>query len=64
MREKADKIPVSLMELGIQPQQRVLMQLPNWSEFVYTYFALQIIGAIVVLLLPRHAQLEINHLCQ
>ncbi|UCE35148.1 MAG: AMP-binding protein [Deltaproteobacteria bacterium] len=64
VREKADKLAVSLMELGIQPQQRVLMQLPNWSEFVYTYFALQKIGAIVVLLLPRHAQLEINHLCQ
>jgi len=64
VREKADRLAVGLMELGIQPQQRVLIQLPNWSEFVYTYFALQKIGAVVVLLLPRHAQLEINHFCQ
>lgn len=63
LREKVDRLAISLMKLGIKKQDRVLLQLPNWGEFVYSYFALQKIGAIVVLLLPRHAQLEINHLC-
>lgn len=63
VREKADKLAVGLMRLGIKKQERVLLQLPNWHEFVYSYFALQKIGAIVVLLIPRHAQTEINHLC-
>ncbi|MFC1991683.1 (2,3-dihydroxybenzoyl)adenylate synthase [Chloroflexota bacterium] len=63
LREKVDRLAISLMKLGIKKQDRVLLQLPNWSEFVYSYFALQKIGAIVVLLLPRHAKLEINHLC-
>jgi len=64
LREKVDRLAIGLMELGIKKQERVLLQLPNWSEFVYSYFALQKIGAITVLLLPRHAQLEINHLCR
>ena len=64
LREKVDRLAIGLMKLGIKKQDPVLLQLPNWSEFVYSYFALQKIGAIAVLLLPRHAQLEINHLCR
>ncbi len=50
------------MNLGIKPRDRVFLQLPNWHEYVYSFFALQKIGAIVVLLIPRHNQIEINHL--
>jgi 2,3-dihydroxybenzoate-AMP ligase len=64
LREKVDRLAIGLMKLGIEPTDRVLLQLPNWGEFVYSYFALQKIGAIVVLMLPRHNQLEINHLAQ
>ena len=39
-RERADRLAVGLMELGIEPLDRVLVQLPNWSEFVPAYFAL------------------------
>lgn len=63
LREKIDRLAIALIKLGIEKQDRVLLQLPNWSEFVYSYFALQKIGAIVVLLVPRHSQMEINHLC-
>jgi 2,3-dihydroxybenzoate-AMP ligase/mycobactin salicyl-AMP ligase len=63
LREKVDRLAVGFMKLGIKKQDRVLLQLPNWGEFVYSYFALQKIGAIVVLLHPRHAPLEINHFC-
>jgi 2,3-dihydroxybenzoate-AMP ligase len=61
-REKTNKLAVGLMDLGIQPLERVLVQLPNWNEFVIAYFALQKIGAIVVLLIDRYRQFEINHL--
>jgi 2,3-dihydroxybenzoate-AMP ligase len=61
-REKTNKLAIGLMELGIQPSDRVLVQLPNWNEFVYAYFALQKIGAIPVLLIDRYRQFEINHL--
>jgi 2,3-dihydroxybenzoate-AMP ligase/mycobactin salicyl-AMP ligase len=62
VREMTDRLAIGLMELGIKTMERVLVQLPNWSEFVYSYFALQKIGAIPVLLIDRYRPYEINHL--
>lgn len=61
-REKADRLAIGLMGLGIRPLDRVLIQLPNWSEFVSAYFACQKIGAITVLLVDRYRQHEIERL--
>jgi len=63
-REMADRLAIGLMDLGIKARDRVLLHLPNWNEFVYSYFALQKIGAIPVLLIDRYRQYEINHLCR
>jgi len=62
VRGMVDRLAISLMDLGIKAMDRVLVQLPNWSEFVYSYFALQKIGAIPVLLIDRYRPYEINHL--
>jgi non-ribosomal peptide synthetase component E (peptide arylation enzyme) len=43
---------------------RVLLQLPNWYEFVVAYFAIHTMGGIVVLLNSRNTQFEIDHLCR
>ena len=64
MRERVDRLALGLMDLGIQPKDRVLIQLPNWNEFACAYFAVQKIGAIVVLLIDRYRQHEINHLAK
>jgi len=61
-REKTDRLAVGLMDLGIRPLDRVLVQLPNWNEFPVAYFALQKIGAVAVLLIDRYRQYEIDHL--
>jgi len=61
-RKKTNKLAIGLIGLGIQPLDRVLVQLPNWNEFVFAYFALQKIGAIPVLLIDRYRHLEINNL--
>ena len=61
-RDKTNKLAIGLIDLGIQTLDRVLVQLPNWNEFVFAYFALQKIGAIPVLLIDRYRQLEINNL--
>ncbi len=61
-RERTNRLALSLLDLGIAPRDRVLIQLPNWSEFVLAYFAVQKIGAIVVLLIDRYRQYEIGHL--
>ncbi|MCX7857499.1 MAG: AMP-binding protein [Deltaproteobacteria bacterium] len=62
VREKVNRLALGLLELGIKKTERVLLQLPNWSEFVFAYFALQKIGAIPVLLIDRYRQYEVNHL--
>jgi len=50
------------MKLGIKPRDWVLLQFPNWYEYILTFFAMQKIGAATMLLIPRHNQSEINHL--
>ncbi len=61
-RAKVDTLAIGFMNLGINPRDRVLVQLPNWNEFALAYFALQKIGAIPVLLIDRYRQYEISHL--
>jgi non-ribosomal peptide synthetase component E (peptide arylation enzyme) len=62
LREKVDRLAIGLVGLGIQKHDFVLLQIPNWHEYVIAFFAVQKIGAIAVLVLPRHTELEINHL--
>ena len=63
-RDRADRLAVSLIGLGIQPTDRVLVQLPNWKEFAIAFFALQKIGAIDVLLIDRYRPYEIKHMAE
>src|SRR5271157_179209 len=62
LREGVDRLAVGLMKLRIEQGDAVLLQLPNWAEYVYAYFALQKIGAIPVVLISGYKQLEVGHL--
>ena len=62
LRDKVNKLAVGLISLGIKKGDAVLLQLPNWAEYVYSYFALQKIGAIPVVLISGYKQLEVGHL--
>ena len=61
LRRAVDRLALGLIKLGIKTGEMVLVQLPNWHEYMFAFFALQKIGAIPVLLIPRHNQSEINH---
>jgi 2,3-dihydroxybenzoate-AMP ligase len=61
-REQSKRLAVGLMRLGIKSRDRVLIQLPNWSDFVPAYFALQRVGAIPVMLIDRYRAHEIERL--
>jgi len=63
LRDKVERLAIGLLKLGIKKGDCVLLQLPNWAEFVYSFFALQKIGAVIVLLVPQHAYIEINQFC-
>jgi 2,3-dihydroxybenzoate-AMP ligase len=63
LRNKVDRLAISFMKIGIKPKDWVLLQFPNWHEYILAFFAMQKIGALTLLLIPRHNQSEINHLC-
>jgi 2,3-dihydroxybenzoate-AMP ligase/mycobactin salicyl-AMP ligase len=63
LRNKVDRLAIGLINLGIRPHDWVLLQFPNWHEYILAFFAMQKIGALTVLLIPRHNQSEVNHLC-
>lgn len=61
LRRDAMLLASRLLALGIEPLQRVVVQLPNLPEFVVVYFALARIGAIPVLALRAHRHAEVRH---
>jgi 2,3-dihydroxybenzoate---[aryl-carrier protein] ligase len=55
-----DNLALNLLELGLQPLDRVVPTLPNVAEFVLLYVALQKIGCIPIAALVTHRFLEVN----
>jgi len=55
------RLAVALLDLGLKPRERVVMQLPNVPEFVIAYLALNWIGAIPVMALRAHRHAELRH---
>lgn len=62
--QAVDRLACGFVEAGIRPFDRVVVQLPNIPEFVYTYFALTRVGAIPVTALRAHRHTEVRHFLQ
>ena len=60
LSERSERLALVLLELGLRPLDRVVVQLPNTAVFAYLYFALLRIGAPPVLALPGHRKREIS----
>ncbi len=60
LREKVRKAALVFLKLGLGKESPVLLQIPNSAEAVYVYLALDMIGAVPVLCLPRHGQRELE----
>ncbi len=58
--ERAARLALNLLDVGLKPLDRVVVQLPNVVEFSYLYFALQKIGCTPVMALVSHRYLEIS----
>ena len=58
--ERATRLALNLLDEGLQPRDRVVVQLPNVVEFAYLYFALQKIGCIPIMALPTHRYREMS----
>ncbi len=61
-KNQVDQMAVHLLRLGIEKEDRVGLQLPNWWEFICLRFALHRIGAISIPLPPDWRQREIGYI--
>jgi 2,3-dihydroxybenzoate-AMP ligase len=57
---RATNVALNLLDEGLRPLDRVVVQLPNVVEFAYLYFALQKIGCIPIMALPTHRFREMS----
>jgi non-ribosomal peptide synthetase component E (peptide arylation enzyme) len=62
LRRQVDIMAYNLILNGLKPGDLALLQLPNLPEFVISYFAMQKIGVVTVLLTVNHTAREIGHL--
>ena len=64
LNERATRLALNLLDEGLQPLDRMVVQLPNVVEFAYLYFALQKIGCIPIMALPTHRYREMNQFAE
>ncbi|MCI0766948.1 (2,3-dihydroxybenzoyl)adenylate synthase [Bacillus sp. TL12] len=61
---RVDRLAAGFLSLGIKQTDRVVLQLPNITEFFEVCFALFRIGALPVFALPSHRSSEISYFCE
>ncbi|MDW8806521.1 AMP-binding protein [Streptomyces scabiei] len=64
LAQRADAAASRLAALGLRPDDRIVVQLPNTVEFVILTYACLRLGAIPVMALPGHRRHEIGHLVE
>ena len=60
--QKVTSLAWGMMNLGLKPTERVMLQLPNSLDFFYAYWACQVAGLISVMCLPPHRERELMYL--
>jgi cyclohexanecarboxylate-CoA ligase len=61
LRDQALRLAVGFRRLGVQPGDRVAVQIPNWAEFGLLTVALNRAGAIVVPIMPIYRAEEVGY---
>lgn len=62
LRARVDHVAARLGELGIGRGDVVTIQLPNWAEFAYVFFALERLGAIANQIGPDFRSREVEYI--
>ena len=60
LADRSETVARALVDLGLRPLDRVVVQLPNTVLFASLYIALQHIGAIPIMALPSHRYREVE----
>ncbi|WP_211745684.1 (2,3-dihydroxybenzoyl)adenylate synthase [Paenibacillus sp. Marseille-Q4541] len=64
LHQEVEQLAAGLIHLGIQKEDRIVVQLPNIGELLVVIFALFRIGALPVFALPSHRQSEIFYISE
>jgi non-ribosomal peptide synthetase component E (peptide arylation enzyme) len=64
LAERADAVALRLAGLGLRPDDRLVVQLPNTAEFVILTYACLRLGVIPVMALPGHRRHEVGYLVE
>jgi 2,3-dihydroxybenzoate-AMP ligase/mycobactin salicyl-AMP ligase len=65
LKEKVDRLAYELIQTyRLSPGDRVMLQLPNWPEFLIAHLAIQRAGLVMVLLTVNHSLAEIEHIAK
>jgi len=62
LQDCCDRMAYGLLSEGLELGDRVMLQLPNWAEFIIAHYALQKAGLVMILLTVNHTAREIAHL--
>lgn len=62
VRDRALRLAGALQSRGVEFGDRVVVQLPNWSEFAVAYLAITRIGGVIVPTMPIYRQNEISYI--
>lgn len=62
--QHVNQLANSFVKLGIQPGDKVVLHMPNTKEFMYTYFAVQRMGAIIIPINAKLVQKEIIYILE
>jgi non-ribosomal peptide synthetase component E (peptide arylation enzyme) len=62
LRERVDRVAAAFQEAGIGAGDVVTIQLPNWAEFAYAFFACERIGAVANQIGPDFRSREVEYI--
>jgi non-ribosomal peptide synthetase component E (peptide arylation enzyme) len=62
LQMRVDRVAAGFAALGIGPGDVVTIQLPNWAEFAYVFFALERLGAVANQIGPDFRSREVEYI--
>src|SRR5439155_17149249 len=62
LKTRIDRVAAGLDALGIEAGDVVTIQLPNWAEFAYVFFALERLGAVANQIGPDFRSREVEYI--
>ena len=64
LSQRVNRLALHFIDLGLKTYDRMILQLPNELEFVYTFLASAKVGVIPIASLPAHQDAEISFFAQ